>query len=775
MVSFYALPDIREVQPSEPDEDEAILASELSTESPGVVIPVHTPLTFLPSAAASPQAGPSQKSLPSVSSTSGYSGRDLPGAASAASAVSGASGYHSVASVMSPLSEVSMEMTTSDATNKSAIFPRKLPDRAGQPDAVPERRNPKLTKAFQSLLDALVQQHVTELRDTERSAKRIRRSMDNADAARNLQKNLPHSRSTPTQMTNYSPNGVVTPGSEVGTMSQEPTKLKLGRGSTTSQQLLCRQRQGMPEVNADKVLEAFAVNSAPSQKSAASVDRELLEMLDSADVVEPGNRQQTSATFGFFSETESNILKRWRSLSARQKLKAWLQSNSFEILISCALCINVLWMAFELQVHGSMAGFEIGVFPTPLMPKDTWPTWEAWLLVGDMIFAGFFALDVVVRVLVLGLTFWKSWMNYIDVIVSAISVMELTATFYTLPVNPILFRLLRMGKLTRAIRVVSMTSVLASLQLLIKCLAASRDMLFWSFCLLTFVQCVAGMVVSTLCWEYLRDENFDAQLREDVFRYYGTFSRTFLSMFEILFANWSPPCRVLVEHVSEWFSIFFLLYRCVLGFAVLNVVNAVFVQQTMKTASSDEDLAFKQKEKDIAMYHRKVKKLFATMDSSGDGAINFDEFSKLVKSPKLRFWMSQLELEYHDLLSLFEFLDNGDGQITLHEFIDGASRLKGHAKAIDIWRMETKVEVLFEEVLHILRGDDKEETMELAEPQSPEARKISSIQEVFDHSAFRHIKATTFVHDPSNSGEVQPATTRPMLPADDPLHDHHLP
>ena len=65
------------------------------------------------------------------------------------------------------------------------------------------------------------------------------------------------------------------------------------------------------------------------------------------------------------------------------------------------------------------------------------------------------------------------------------------------------------------------------------------------------------------------------------------------------------------------------------------------------------------------------------------------------------------------LFSLFALLllqDNGDGQITqpgdirahqrperralprprLHEFIDGASRLKGHAKAIDIWRMETK-------------------------------------------------------------------------------------
>ena len=32
-------------------------------------------------------------------------------------------------------------------------------------------------------------------------------------------------------------------------------------------------------------------------------------------------------------------------------------------------------------------------------------------------------------------------------------------------------------------------------------------------------------------------------------------------MFEILFANWGPPCRVLTENFSEWFSVFFLTYR----------------------------------------------------------------------------------------------------------------------------------------------------------------------------------------------------------------------
>lgn len=61
-----------------------------------------------------------------------------------------------------------------------------------------------------------------------------------------------------------------------------------------------------------------------------------------------------------------------------------------------------------------------------------------------------------------------------------------------------------------------------------------------------------------MCIGYRLDPN-------QVFLYYGTFSRTTLSMFEILFANWAPACRVLVENVSEWFSLFFLAYRCDIG------------------------------------------------------------------------------------------------------------------------------------------------------------------------------------------------------------------
>jgi len=434
------------------------------------------------------------------------------------------------------------------------------------------------------------------------------------------------------------------------------------------------------------------------------------------------------------ADTDEEDNAAYKRMSRYERLQAFLQSNTFEMTITVFLLFNVLWMAFELQMHGSMNGYRIGFYKEPMVDDDSWPTLENVLALGDLVFSALFAIDVTVRVLVLGLKFFKVCMNYVDLGVTVASLFEIFI-FAATPsgfINPVLFRLLRIGKLARALRMVTMSNVLASLQLLLKCLAASMDMLFWTFCLLTFLQCVAGMIVSTLARDFITDETQDLELRLEVFQYYGTFTRTFLSMFEILFANWAPPCRAVVEAISEWFSVFFLLYRCVLGFAVLNVVNAVFVQQTMKTASSDEDLAFKQKEKDGAVYTRKVKKLFMTMDASGDGSINLEEFAKLVKSPKLKFWMSQLELEYHDLLSLFEFLDNGDGEITLKEFMEGATRLRGGAKALDIWRLETKVEVLFDEILKLLSDSD---------PDDPITSRSKSVQDVFAHSNYRHMQS----------------------------------
>ena len=215
-----------------------------------------------------------------------------------------------------------------------------------------------------------------------------------------------------------------------------------------------------------------------------------------------------------------------------------------------------------------ISGWEIEKYEEPTLSQDSWPTINRVITTGDFVFSAIFAVDVTVRIVVLRCRFWRTVMNWIDAIVVATSSVQWFMP--SLAIDAVYLRLIRLGKLARAFRMVTMSRSMDSLQLLLKCCASSVDMLFWSFCLLTFIQCIAGMILSALVREYLNDDTKPLVIRQQVWDYYGTFTRTFLTMFEILFANWGPPCRVLVDFVDEAFSLFFLVYRCMIGFAVLN-------------------------------------------------------------------------------------------------------------------------------------------------------------------------------------------------------------
>lgn len=84
------------------------------------------------------------------------------------------------------------------------------------------------------------------------------------------------------------------------------------------------------------------------------------------------------------------------------------------------------------------------------------PSWELAIEVGDMFFTVFFVLDVLIRICILRLEFFRVCANYVDLAVSITSLVEVTILYAVdLPVHPVLFRLLRLGKLARAIRMVA--------------------------------------------------------------------------------------------------------------------------------------------------------------------------------------------------------------------------------------------------------------------------------------------------------------------------------
>ena len=64
-------------------------------------------------------------------------------------------------------------------------------------------------------------------------------------------------------------------------------------------------------------------------------------------------------------------------------------------------------------------------------------------------------------------------------------------------------------------------------------------------------------------------------------------------MFEATLASFVPTMRLLSGEVNGAYAIFFLAYKCVIGFAVLKVITGVFLRETFRCASLDDDLMIK--------------------------------------------------------------------------------------------------------------------------------------------------------------------------------------
>eukprot|EP00439_Symbiodinium_sp_Y106_P050318 s939_g6.t1 len=317
---------------------------------------------------------------------------------------------------------------------------------------------------------------------------------------------------------------------------------------------------------------------------------------------------------------------------------------------------------------GQYRGLDLGY--TILYPRmtskaeDLWPGGQEALTHIDKAFTIVFFLELFLRLLVYRLSFFLLALSFglhWDVILAVV------------------LRLVRLAKLARGLRVVRMARVMDSLHLLLKSIGASFSMLLWSMLLIGVIQCTAGMIIGYLVMDHLeRDASQSEEVRHLIFRYYGTFSYTILTMFEVIFANWPIPCRVLVDHVDEWYSIFFIIYRC-------GVVGAVFVQQTMKLAADDNDLFLQQQTRAAEAYTRKIKDVFTKLDMSGEGYIYMEEFVEILNTPTMSHFMAKLELESTDLLSLFKLIDVDDsGQVSLEDFMTGCQRLKGPAKSVDL-------------------------------------------------------------------------------------------
>ncbi|CAE7031975.1 Scn8a [Symbiodinium natans] len=374
------------------------------------------------------------------------------------------------------------------------------------------------------------------------------------------------------------------------------------------------------------------------------------------------------------------------------RLRHGLATPEYELAITLLIFLNTMVIGLQFQYEGFQIAHALGFPGYGTSADELWPGIPTAFDVLNLVFTLLFFADVLLRGSLFWKTFFCDWFNWLDMTVVLTSIVDLiTAEMF----NTSVLRLLRLTKLSRSIRVLKFSNVLDSLTMIMKCLRASVGTLFWSLCVLLVIQCIGAILIMFMVQTYLRNPN---ELSEDnrlaVFAYYGTFSRAMLTMFEVLLANWIPPCRILVDNVSEYFSAVFILYRCLVGFAVLNVIQAVFIQRTMQVAQDDKELQLKQKQYAAETFERKLRYIFEELDTSGDGIVTWEEFDEQLKDPRTGALLSMIEIDTQDLRVFYDLLDDGDGRVNAQQFARGVLAMKGPAKSIDLARVSKNLNQL---------------------------------------------------------------------------------
>jgi len=372
-----------------------------------------------------------------------------------------------------------------------------------------------------------------------------------------------------------------------------------------------------------------------------------------------------------------------RELMKLKGLRWFVQSNRFEIMMAIIIAVNAVVMAAKVQYIGAERGFKMGIQQAYKTQDDQID--EIFKLL-ELVIGCMFVFEVVLKLIALNCRFWFSLWNLFDFVVVSVWVLD-TWDLIHLGLNPMVLRLasllklIKMAKLTRAFRLFD------SLQLLVGAIKASVSVLVWASAVLLLVQILWALLMSQVLETYISDASVEEARRVQVWKYFGTFGRSLLTLFEITLGNWIVPCRLLLDNVAGWYGVAFVSYKLSIGFAVVNVISAVFIQQTIKVAAADENIMIAQKAKESRRHQAELRHVFQDLDLSQDGVVSLDEFQFALKNERVKHLLAALEINIIEAFDVFELLNNGDNEISWDEFLVGMRRIKGPAQAVDMVRL----------------------------------------------------------------------------------------
>jgi len=380
----------------------------------------------------------------------------------------------------------------------------------------------------------------------------------------------------------------------------------------------------------------------------------------------------------------SKVQDSWFHLCTdRRRLRHLVDHPSFDIGVGSLIVINTLIMFFQLEYQGAQVGYALGA-----RPEIGWKGADDVFFVAEHVFNFVFLLELLLRMWAYRWDYFKEAANYLDcflVLTAAVDAYLLPLFAAGLDLNLSFGRLIRFGRMVRVFRLVRVMRVFCQLRVLVNTIWASFGTLLWSLVILGIVMLISALLLCQILDEYIMDETEPQEKRMWVYQRYGSAMRASYTMIEITLSGaWPTYARPLIEDVSPYYSIFFVVYVYLVVFAVVRIITALFLKETLKIASEDSEMMVAEQTRVKSTYVDRLTQIFAGLDVSGDGLISQQEFEAAMSDQSVKAWLAVLDLQVHEVSGLFALLDHGNGRISYEEFTSGIVRLKGPAQSVDV-------------------------------------------------------------------------------------------
>eukprot|EP00439_Symbiodinium_sp_Y106_P079826 s118_g18.t1 len=430
---------------------------------------------------------------------------------------------------------------------------------------------------------------------------------------------------------------------------------------------------------------ASSISNEMSMSVRSSINHQSMETVNSAPVVDiyhdvvgpssPSLRGEllhspsTGAASPVKSLGFSQGKKEEQEEKVMDKLKRWIN-----VLAATLVVLNSLVMMVELELEGNAIGTRIGLVSEAMPYEQVSPIFESL----DSAFVFIFLAELIFRAFVEWATFMKEFAFWFDFFSYIIMPLASAGGLGGEHKNIVLLRLVRALKALRAIRMAC------------QCFLPS---LGWSMVLLGVFMSMGALVLGTLLQDFILDPTQSLDDRQWVWMRYGTAYRALYTLYEITFAgNWPTNVRPVLDRAGHGFVIFFVVYITIIVFAVIRAISAIFLKDTLDAANNDAEHLVVERLRKKAEYVEKLEQVFHAMDDAGDGMITEERLTHILANPVAKAYFQTLDVDIYESAALFHLLDNGDGEVTLEEFIEGIMRCKGQARAIDQVTLEEFIE-----------------------------------------------------------------------------------